>query len=140
MKRVVSIFMACLVLCSAGGVTASAAVKPDNGSIAAPCYLYTNRASTYLTIYQGEASCRSNVYGISGTTTKIVVTQILQKKNGNSWTEVKSWNKTFDTWYCSYPNPYSLTEKGTYRVKTVAKVYKGTDYETVTTYSTEVSY
>ncbi|MCM1530190.1 MAG: hypothetical protein NC093_09380 [Alistipes sp.] len=140
MKKIVSIFMACLVFCSVGGVTASAAVPPDNGGIVSPCYLYTDRASSYLTISGGTASCKSTIYGISGTTTKIVVTQILQKKDGNSWTEVTSWNKTFNNWYCSYPNSHSLTNKGTYRVKTVAKVYKGTAYETVTTYSTEVTY
>lgn len=140
MKKIAFIFMACLVFCSVGGVTASATVPPDNGSIVSPCYLYTDRAYSNLTIYQGDASCKSTVYGISGTTTKIVVTQTLQKKDGNSWTKVKSWSKTFNTWYCSYPNSYSLTERGTYRVKTVAKVYKGTAYETVTTYSTEVTY
>lgn len=140
MKRIVSIFMACLVLCSAGGVIASAAVPPDNGGIVSPCYLYTNQVYSNLSINQGAASCRSTVYGIQDTTTMIVVTKILQKKNGNSWTDVNTWNKIFFTWYCSYPSPYTVTEKGTYRVRTVAKVYKGTDYETVYANSTEVTY
>lgn len=140
MKRILSIFMACLVICSAGGITASAAVPPDNGSIVSPCYLYTDKAYSNLTISGGVASCKSTVYGISGTTTRIFVMQTLQKKNGNSWSDVISWGKTFYSWYCSYPNPYSLTEKGTYRVKTEARVYKDTAYETVTTYSTEASY
>lgn len=140
MKRIVSIFMTCLILCSAGGVTASAAVPPDNGSIVSPCYLYTNRIYSNLSFSGSEASCKSTVYGIQDTTTMIVVQKILQKKNGNSWTDVNTWNKIFFTWYCSYPSPYTVTEKGTYRVRTVAKVYKGTDYETVYANSTEVTY
>lgn len=140
MKRIVSIFMACLVLCSAGGVTSSAAVSPEPDSIVSPCYLYTDIVSSYLSLSGSEASCKSTVYGIQGTTTKIVVTKILQKKNGNSWTDVNTWNRIFFTWYCSYPSPYTVTEKGTYRVRTVAKVYSGTAYETVYANSTEVTY
>ena len=138
MKKLISIFMACLALCSVGGTTASAAVPPDNGSIVSPCYLYTNRAYSNLTIYQGVASCKSTIYGISGVTTKIEVTQILQVKDGLSWRRVTDWSETFNNWYCSYPNSYSPIGSGTYRVKTVAKVYKGTAYETIYTYSKEV--
>lgn len=55
----------------------SAAVPPDNGSVVSPCYLYTDSVNCNLTISGGVASCKSTVYGISGTTTKIVVTQTL---------------------------------------------------------------
>lgn len=55
MKKIVPIFMACLVFCSVGGATASAAVPPDNSGIVSPCYLYTDRASSYLTISGGVA-------------------------------------------------------------------------------------
>lgn len=138
MKKIISIFMACFALCSVGGATASAAVPPDNSSIVSPCYLYTDRASSYLTISGDKASCKSTIYGISGVTTKIEVTQTLQVKDGLSWRKVTDWSETFDNWYCSYPNSYSPIGSGTYRVKTVAKVYKGTAYETIYTYSKEV--
>jgi len=140
MKKIVPIFMACLVFCSVGGATVSAAVPPDNGGIVSPCYLYTNQAYSNLSISGGVASCKSTVYGISGTTTKIVVTQTLQVKDGMSWRRITDWSETFNSWYCSYPNSYSPIGSGTYRVKTVAKVYKGTSYETVTVYSAEVLY
>ena len=122
-----------------GGTTVLAAVPPDNGGIVSPCYLYTNQAYSNLSISGGVASCKSTVYGISGTTTKIVVTQTLQVKDGMSWRRITDWSETFNSWYCSYPNSYSPIGSGTYRVKTVAKVYKGTSYETITVYSTEVS-
>lgn len=112
MKKIVPIFMACLVFCSVGGATVSAAVPPDNSGIVSPCYLYTDRASSYLTISGGVASCKSTVYGISGTTTKIVVTQTLQVKDGMSWRRITDWSKTFNSWYCSYPNSYSPIGSG----------------------------
>lgn len=140
MKKIVPIFTACLVFCSVGGATVSAAVPPDNGSVVSPCYLYTDSVNCNLTISGGVASCKSTVYGISGTTTKIVVTQTLQVKDGMSWRKITDWSKTFNSWYCSYPNSFSPIGSGTYRVKTVAKVYKGTSYETVTVYSAEVLY
>lgn len=48
------------------------------------CYLYTDKISGTLSISNKAATCKSTVRGISGTTTKIVITQTLQKKNGSS--------------------------------------------------------
>lgn len=128
---------ACLVMCTAAAVPASAAVPPDNGSIASPCYLYTDSASSSLSIFSSSAICTSNVNGIQGTTTKIEVTQTLQVRDGLSWRRVTDWSETFNTWYCRYSNTYNHSlPSGTYRVKTEAKVYKGTAYETVYAYST----
>ncbi len=138
MRKIVPIIVDCMVLLSMAGVTASAAVPPDNGGYTSPCYLYTNQAYSNLTIYKGVASCKSTIYGISGVTTKIEVTQTLQVKDGLSWRRVTEWSETFNSWYCSYPNSYSPIGSGTYRVKTVVKVYKGTAYETIYTYSKEI--
>ncbi|MFR5120533.1 MAG: hypothetical protein ACLTD2_11120 [Ruminococcus sp.] len=44
------------------------------------CYLYTDKISGTLSISNKAATCKSTVRGISGTTTKIVITQTLQKK------------------------------------------------------------
>ena len=52
MKKIVPIFMACLVFCSVGGATVSAAVPPDNGSVVSPSYLYTDSVNCNLTISQ----------------------------------------------------------------------------------------
>lgn len=92
--------MACLIFCSVEGTTASAAVPSDNGSVVSPCYLYTDSVNCNLTISGGVASCKSTVYGILGTTTKIVVTQTLQVKDGMSWHRITDWSETFNSWYC----------------------------------------
>ena len=86
------------------------------------CYLYTDKISGTLSITNKAATCKSTVRGISGTTTKIVITQTLQKKNGSSWTKYGSWTKTFNSWYAIYSNSKESLSSGIYRVKTTADV------------------
>ncbi len=136
MKKFVSCLAAVLMCCLIGGLTLSAAVIPDGG-IASPCYSYTDRLTTTLSISNGKASCRTTIYGISGTTTKIVVTQYLEKKNGKSWDEVTSWTDTFNSWWCNDTNSYTVTESGTYRLRSEATVYSGSKSEDVDITSTE---
>lgn len=100
-------------------------------------YSYTNSISSGLAISNKIAYCSSSVVGYYGTTTKIIVTQTLQKKAGASWTGTSTWTKTFNSWYANYDNTKSSLIGGTYRLKTVAKVYKGSNYETITVYSYE---
>ena len=137
MKKIISCLVAILMCSSFGNVSVSAAVIPDGG-VASPCYDYTDQLTTTLSISSSkEASCRTTIYGISGTTTKIVVTQYLEKKNGKSWDEVTHWTKTFNSWWCNCTNSYTITESGTYRLRTEAKVYCGSKSEDVDITSTE---
>ena len=98
-------------------------------------YSYTDKISSDMSISNNTATCKSVVRGDTSLATKIVITQTLQKKNGNSWTYVTSWSKTFNTWYAIYTTSKSSLSSGTYRLKTVAKVYSGNNYETITVYS-----
>ena len=140
MKKLISTVLT-IVMIFCLGISAYAEPKlqnPVNNDIAV-YYLYTDSVSSTISISNKTATCKSLVYGVAGTTTKIEVTQTLQKKNGNSWDKVSNWNKTYNTWLCNYVNSKSSLSGGTYRVKTVAKVYSSTKYETVTSYSKEVS-
>lgn len=130
MKKIVSCLAALLMCCTIGGITLSAAVVPD-GSIVSPYYTYTDRLTTSFGVSKGETSCVTTIYGIPGTTTKIEVTQYLEKKNGNSWDEVTHWTDTFNNWWCNFANSYTITESGTYRLRSEAKVYSGSKYENV---------
>jgi len=130
MKKFLACLAAILMCCTIGEITPSAAVIPDGG-IASPCYDYTDQITTVFGISDGEASCTTTIYGISSTTTKIVVTQYLEKKNGKSWDEVTSWTDTFNSWWCNFTNSYTITESGTYRLRSEAKVYSGSKYENV---------
>lgn len=102
-------------------------------------YSYTDKISYDMSISNNTATCKSVVRGDTSLATKIVITQTLQKKNGNSWTYVTSWSKTYNTWYAIYTTSKSSLSSGTYRLKTVAKVYSGNNYETITVYSRTAS-
>ena len=126
---------------SATNIIASAEPVVDSpiDEIVIEGYQYTSRLSSDLTFSGKTATCNSTVYGFSGITTKIVITQTLQRQSSSSWTYVTSWSKTFNSWYGFYGNTRSSLSSGTYRLKTVAKVYSGSNYETITIYSSSVS-
>ena len=103
-------------------------------------YLYTREISSTLSISGNTATCLSQVIGKPDSVTKIEITQTLQETFGGiSWYYVASWNNTFYDWYAMYTNTKNPISGGNYRVKTVAKVYSGSDYETITFYSTTVT-
>ena len=106
-----------------------------------PCYTYTSYTSTSFSISNGDAICNTYAEGYRSSTTKITITQTLQKKSGSSWVDVWSWTNTEYYWYYSYTNyHYPLTKGATYRVKSCIKVYEGSNYETIYTYSGERTY
>lgn len=99
--------------------------------IVQPRYSYTSSVSTDLYINNGKAACTSTVTGMS-TVTKIVATQYLEKKTlFGGWKEVDHWDKTVNGDYLYMCNSKDNLSSGTYRVRTVATVYSGTDYEIV---------
>ena len=140
MKRIVALMMS-LMLLTGSNLTVFA--TPEEGTFVddeiIEEYQYTANVTSSLSISGKKASCVSIVHGFSGLATKVVITQTLQKQNGSTWTYVSSWNKTFNTWLGSLSNSKSSLSSGTYRLKTVAKVYSGNNYETITVYSSTAS-
>ena len=131
MKKLLVIFLAVVTLLSCSA-NALALDKTENINDEIDlCYLYTSSVSSNISISSKTATCNSIVTGIIGTTTKIVITQRLQKKNGDSWSNVKSWTKTVNGYTASFTNKKSSLASGTYRTRTIAKVYKGSAYETI---------
>lgn len=100
-------------------------------------YAYTLNVYSEISASSNTATCRSTVIGKSGVT-KIVVSQKLQKKVDGTWTNIKKWTKTVTSVSTTFTNTKSSLSSGTYRTRTVAKVYKGNDYETVSANSTTV--
>ena len=140
MRRIIAILLS-LMMATGMGITAFADPEEetpiDIGII--EDYQYTNSISSDMSISNNTASCKSVVRGFSGLANKVVITQTLQKKNGNSWTYVTSWSKTFNSWLAIYTTSKSSLSSGTYRLKTVAKIYSGNNYETITVYSRTAS-
>lgn len=140
MKRLIAVFLSFAMLSAA-----SFSVSADN-ELDTPIdpeiveeYQYTASLTSTLSISNNTATCNSVVRGMSNLATKVVVTQTLQKKSGSTWTYVTSWSKTFNSWLAMYSNSKSSLSSGTYRLKTVAKVYSGNNYETITVYSSTAS-
>ncbi len=142
MKKRVSLLIACALLM--GMTPPMVAEKVSAASVAdeeiMPCYQYTSSLDTLVDITSNTATCISKVTGISGTTTKIVVTQTLQIRDGNQWRRCTSWTKTFYSYRCTFTNQYTVSSSGTYRNMTEVKVYSGSNYETIYDYSTTATY
>lgn len=139
-KKIFSIILSLILVATCLSAQASAAVVDTGNSEIAPAYSYTISASSTLSINSSKtATCKSVVAGMSGIATKIVFTQRLQKKVNGTWTNVKTWTGTYERVSASFTNTKTSLASGTYRVRTIAKVYSGSAYETVTTNSTTVT-
>jgi hypothetical protein len=81
MKKVIStIISVVIMLCLSLTAFAKPELQTPSDDDISVCYLYTDKISGTLSISNKAATCKSTVRGISGTTTKIVITQTLQKK------------------------------------------------------------
>lgn len=128
-KKIVSIFLMIatfsLLICNSISVFADNEAKSSHVS--------SNYSS--LTLSSSYAKCTSNING-DNNVTKIMVTQTLQKKTSSgTWSDVKSWSQTFNKSSVQYVNNHNSSLKGTYRVKSYAKLYVGAKYEVSTSYS-----
>ena len=116
-----TIVISMLVLCT---------VVSANGISLHTTYLMT--CSSTLTISGTTATCLSKATGYYGETTKITISQTLQKKNSSGdWEYVDSWIETDDGYIGSATNYKYNLSSGTYRLKSVFTVYAGSDSETV---------
>lgn len=138
MKKLITLFLVLALLSiSLVNVYAAAKIPSFDDNKISPCYLYTSNLKSELSISSKSGICKSTITVKSGTT-KIVVSQKLQKKVDGAWETVTKWSKTFTTISAVYTNSKSSLSAGTYRTRTVAKVYKGSDYEKISTNSTTV--
>lgn len=136
MKKFFTFFIALTMVCSC---CLSVFADPETDVYIEPEiideYQYTYNINSYLSISSNKATCESVVTGYSNLATRVEITQTLQKKSGSSWNFYTSWVKNYYTWYGMLQTTKSGLSSGTYRLKTVAKVYSGNSYETITIYS-----
>lgn len=99
-------------------------------------YAYTNKCHSSLNISGSNGECVSYLLGYSGITTKIVVKQYLQVRDGNRWRTSQSWTKTFYSYHALFVNNRTLYSGNTYRVYSEFTVYSGSNSENVYAYST----
>lgn len=102
-----------------------------------PRFNYTAFTFTGLDITtQGVAACTASVEGYDGITTKVEIQMILQKSIKRRWTDMVSWEGTFNE-IDGYLSELTTVTTGTYRVKAIYTVYSGSAYEEITGYSQE---
>lgn len=135
MKRLISAIVSLTLVLSCGASVYAEDYDTPEEEIDIEEYLYTHQISNELGITNHTASCMSTVLGYPELTTKIRIEQILQKKNGSSWSNKVYFINTYNTYIAIYSTQKSDLQSGTYRLKTIAKVYSGNDYETITKYS-----
>lgn len=134
-KRIISFLIIAVVGIVSMTSTAFAAAPPIEAS---PDWQYTSLCSSSLVISGKTATCYSLVTGYRGTTTKIVIMQVLEKKNSaGEWKNYAVWSTTIFDYLGSLTSTKTNLESGTYRLRSVFYVYSGSKKETITKYSAE---
>jgi len=114
------------------------------GTVAAHARLsYINMTTTVLSVSSGQATCVGSVSGYKGTTTKVVITLHLERKlaSSSTWTTFASDPaKTFNDWTGTYQMKKTVTSGYQYRVRAVYTAFAGSASETLTGYSSVVSF
>ncbi len=113
-----------------------------------PYYDYTRQASSSLSINSsGKATVSISCTGISGKVSKITAETCLQRKVGLIWVKVdigttnNVWTDSTTNYYLNSSHSTTVSKSGTYRAKTVFKVYNtSTKSESITIYSNTVEY
>ena len=114
----------------------AAAVSAEE-TVVQPRFSYTNMVVTALDITtNGTAYCSASVEGYDGITTKVEIQMVLQKSIKRRWTDMVTWEGTFND-VIGFLDEQTTVTTGTYRVKAVYTVYSGSAYEEITGYSQE---
>lgn len=101
-------------------------------------FVYTNKASSTLSISNGKANIRGYVQKTpSGK--NIELTSTLERYSGDSWSSVESWSTSSTASSASISETYQVS-KGKYRVATAYTVSGASNSESGTVYSKTVTY
>ena len=139
MKKKMISLLTVFVMIFAFSMTAYAEPAQD-GKVIPERYNYTNTIYSILSISNNTATCKSGVTGKSSLVTKIEITQSLEELLPSGWWyRHQSWSKTFYDWYAIYTTTGTVPHSGTYHVRTETKVYSGSNYESITVYSNNVT-
>jgi hypothetical protein len=134
MKRVLTVFVVTILFSLLPFNIIASAAEDEPGTR----FQYISSCSSTLTTSGTTATGISKVTGYNGETTKIVITQTLQRKNSyGNWVYVQSYSGTYYYFKATLSKTYSNLSSGTYRLKSVFTVYAGSNSETVTKYSSE---
>lgn len=105
-----------------------------------PMWAYTSTASSELYASGHNVTLVSDIEGFDNVT-KIAVNQYLERYDTatSSWRPVKSWSSAKSASYYTVYNYHTVLYDAKYRLKTVAYVYVGTTFDSITAYSATIS-
>ena len=108
-------------------------------SVIQPRLTYIAEAQTSIRVENGAAVVDCWVKGDYGEATKAKVIAELQLKSGNNWMAYGTWTNTENAFKASVYETKSVTDGHTYRVKATYTVWEGSQSETITVFSDEVT-
>lgn len=139
-KRIVSlaVILVLSVVCMTSGASAEGINALPGGGTASPNWNYTNSCTTTFYFSGTTAHCHSSLTGYNGKTTKVEITQVLQKKDSSgNWKVVQWWYEIDSGYIGSATHTVSDLSSGTYRLYTAFRVHAGLAFETITICSAE---
>lgn len=101
-------------------------------------YTYVDKASSSLNISGGVAKLSASMTANPGIS-KTLITSRLQKKVNGSWQTVQAWTQTSNSTSCRLNKSKSVS-RGSYRIFSTVKAYKGAHSESVAIFSNIVNY
>lgn len=99
-----------------------------------------SKAVASISISGNSAKISGQIIGRTGKTIKTSIHLYLQQYKSGSWINVDDWTSSGETVARSLSKTKTLTKGYKYRAKAVCAAYVGSDKETVTKYSSTVSY
>lgn len=144
-KRIASLALCCVMLCS-GGVQIFAAESNVTAPSAeqysiSPYMNYIAQANGTLYINSNSvATVDCDVYGYQGTTTRVEINANLQQYKSGRWVTIKTFTAASNSHRTSLSETHSISKGYSYRVQATIKAYSGSSVETRTVTSSEVKY
>lgn len=118
----------------------SVSIMNESG-IVVPCMEYINNATVALKITtSGEAQVRSSIVGYASSVDKVKIEATLQRYSNNTWSNLKTWTKTYNDYKGNMGETYQVSKGSTYRVVTKFTAYSGSKFETQTVIGSEIKY
>lgn len=142
LKKSILVALVGVVSLSGGSnIYADNVVNTNDSKIVAPYMDYINDATVGLKITSsGEAQVRSSIVGYSSTVDKVKIEATLQQYKNGSWTDLKTWTKSFSSYKGNLGETYQVSKGYSYRVVTKFTAYSGSKSETQTVTGSETKY
>jgi len=145
MKRLFALALCFLLVFSCMMVASATTTSADeaNTSPTPTRWSYINNTTTSIGISGGKAICAGSITGYKGITTKVEITLTLQRKlaSSSTWDDFYNHPKQIFNDYCGTASFSKAIVSGyQYRTKAFYTAYSGSSSESLTQYSSVVSY